>query len=214
MSQPLESCKLFSGENRYRLGDMILNEWRWKEGGEDYHLENFPDSIASEYMRKSQTQRNYDVLFQIVEQRSIDADIPEDDTLVVHLRTGDVIEEPRHTVDDILTYYTYYNDKPWSQYTPPLRYFTQKIEGLDPEINKVVLVTGSHIDIPTPKSCQYIAAIQKFFEQNGFTVELRIGGDPDQDFIYMCNAKFFIPSKGGYSTLISTIAEMLGSQIV
>ncbi len=48
-----ESCSLYSNNKGYRLGDMISNSWRWKNNGQDYHYKHFPNSIATEYMKKN-----------------------------------------------------------------------------------------------------------------------------------------------------------------
>ena len=53
-----ESCSLYSNNNGYRLGDMISTNWRWKNDGQDYHYKHFPNSIATEYMKKTKESNN------------------------------------------------------------------------------------------------------------------------------------------------------------
>ena len=70
-------------------------------------------------------------------------------------------------------------------------------------INEIILVGGYHRkNIDHSKSEEYIQKVKEFFENNNYIVETRIDGDPDDDFIFMCNAKYFVPSGGTYSLLI------------
>ena len=67
----------------------------------------------------------------------------------------------------------------------------------------------------TPKSCKYIDVIKKYFENNGHTVELRLGKPPDDDFIFMTNSKYFIPScSGNYTLLVKKIVKILGGKVL
>lgn len=46
------------------------------------------------------------------------------------------------------------------------------------------------------KSCNYIAVIKHHFEKTGFKVTTKLGGDPDNDFVFMCTVPNFISSGG------------------
>jgi hypothetical protein len=208
-------CSLFTGSTLYRLGDMIRQSNRWENDGQEYHFENFPSSIASEYMHRTNSKNNMSILEDIIRHRSTDhINLPESDTLIIHLRVGDVVENNQSTVSEILTDYTYLNSHLWSSYTPPLKHIHKKLESVKTKLRKITLVAASHEDIETPKSCQYIAAIQQYFENLGYQVTLRLGQDPDTDFIFLCNAKHLIPSSnGGFAHLIKTMCARLGGNI-
>ena len=208
-----EQCGLYSGYELYRIGDMVATIHRFLPMGEKYHLETFPDSIASEYMKKTKQLKKYNILADIVRERSwITTDLPSDKDLVVHLRVGDVVEQFSSKLSQILISYSYslhYN------YTCPIRNIHDKISKSKENFDKIILVAGSHKDILTPKSCKYIDVIKKYFENNGHTVELRLGNPPDDDFIFMTNSKYFIPScSGNYTLLIKTIVKMLGGKVL
>ena len=64
------------------------------------------------------------------------------------------------------------------------------------------------------KSYEYIMAIKTFLEKNGFEVKLRLRKNPDDDLIYASNSKYFLPSGGGYSKLISMLVKMYGGKIL
>jgi hypothetical protein len=208
-------CSLFTGSTLYRLGDMIRQSNRWESDGQEYHFENYPSSIASEYMRRTNSKNNMSVLEDIIRHRSADdINLPESDTLIIHLRVGDVVEGSQSTVSEILSDYTYLNSYLWSNYTPPLKHVRKKLESVKTKIRKITLVAASHEDIDTPKSCQYIAAIQQYLENLGYQVTLRLGQDPDTDFIFLCNATHLIPStNGGFARLIKTMCARLGGNI-
>jgi hypothetical protein len=208
---PITDCSLFTGDVLYRLGDMVGTSWRYEQGGEDYHYENFPDSIASEYMRTTKKQFDTEVLTDIVRRRGCE-DIQEN-TAVIHLRVGDVIELNPASVLEILTKYTYMNEHKFSNYTPPLKYLNTKISKLrDLGIVNIIIVAGSHIDMATPKSCLYISAVVNYFESEGFLVSTRLGQNADTDFLLMANAKVFIPSTNGWFTRMATaVSKDLGN---
>eukprot|EP01084_Bolivina_argentea_P299960 517108_1 len=103
-SQLIEFKLKYSGLNqkhhewfRYRLGDMFRSTKKsanlhW---GYQYHSQNFPNSIATQYLSKSNgTKYDYLLLYDIVKNKTKENIelIPSNDTLVIHLRTGDVID--------------------------------------------------------------------------------------------------------------------------
>jgi GR25 family glycosyltransferase involved in LPS biosynthesis len=215
----LQGLNMYTKNAGYRLGDMVkYTSWRRKDGGEQYHYQKFPNSIASEYMRLTNKENDYDILLNIVRNRSKTVTLPKANELVIHLRTGDVMDQNNeNTVEEILADWTpMFNGFNSRYYTPPLKYFADKIPVIrQHKITTVILVSGSHINIPTPKSHQYISAVKNFFEKHGFTVKLRIGKDPDEDFIFMCNSKFLIAfGEGGYSELVRTMGSKAGNTVL
>lgn len=208
-----EECSLYSGNKMYRIGDMVATIHRFLPIGEKYHLETFPDSIATEYMKKTKQLKKYNILADIVRERSKKTtDLPRNKDLIVHLRVGDVVEEFSTKLYQILISYSY---RLHHNYTCPIRNIHDKISKSKQKFSKIILVAGSHKDILTPKSCKYIDVIKKYFENNGHTVELRLGKNPDDDFIFMSNSKYFIPScSGNYTLLVKNIVKILGGKVL
>lgn len=199
-AQPLES-RLFTGKEGYRLGDMVkYKRWRNKSGGKAFHLLHFPHSIATEYMSKTDENNKLDILEEIVKKRSIQDKVPNHDELVVHLRVGDVVEYS-YSLLDSLTF--------GSSYVSSLPFLANGLKQLK-NVKSVTIIAGIHYSvISEKKSLEYIAAVRQFFLDVGLPVSLRIGGDPDDDFVFMCNANFFIPSGGGYANLVNIIRHNL-----
>jgi hypothetical protein len=208
-----ENCDLYSDNKMYRIGDMVSTYSRFLDSGEKYHLKTFPNSIASEYMKKTKKFKKYNILADIVRDRSNNTDdLPNDKDLIVHLRVGDVVEDNSNNLSQILTNYSY---NFLHNYTCPIRNIQDKINKSKENFDKIILVAGSHKDILSPRSCKYIDVVKKYFENNGHIVELRLGKNPDDDFIFMSNAKYFIPScSGNYTLLVKKIVKILGGKVL
>lgn len=213
-NKPKQFYQYLGYKNRpdYRLGDMFMMSERdryFNIGGKTYHLKNYPNSIISEYMRRTQDPSNYDILYQIIKERTTLENKPSKYDLVVHLRLGDVIDNTNDEVDDLLhsqkKYITLYK----KEYVRPSSYYKKifkQIRGCP--ISKVVLVGG----FANSKNCKYVKKIEKMFQDEGYEVNLRIGESPDKDFIYMCNSHHFVKSGGNFSNIICKIVKMNGGK--
>ena len=197
----------------YRLGDMFKTErLRSMMDGYQRHIENFPDSIAVEYMNK--LGENYQLLLQIVNERTNKHPelIPNNHTLVIHLRTGDVIDLSNHTVDEFLKFKNLTNH----HYTRPLSFYDNMFNDIKTQnitFDHVMVITGFHRNIDHKKSISYIDYIIKHIERMGYNVTLRINQNPDDDFITMCNSKYFIISGGGFSRMTANIVRLKGGKV-
>ena len=202
-----QECVLHTGNEGYRLGDMVTVK-RYREELEKYHLEKYPDSIASEYMRKTPEYDRIDILKKIIDNRRDTVQLPSEDEAIVHLRCGDVIDLDPHSVEEMLSRNTKY--KNGIQYVYPISYYLDKIPGLlAKKIRKVTLVAGSHTKLDNyKKSCMYIYALKLLFEQHNFQVKLRLAKNPDEDFIFMSNSKYFIAAKGQFSHLVEIMLQL------
>ena len=148
--------------------------------------------------------------------KKLTKDLPDKNDIIIHLRLGDVVENNSADVITILSTYTYRDIFSFTNYTPPLSYIKDKIKKINKkDINKLIFVAGSHIEMPTPKSCQYIEIIKRYFESKGYNVQTRLGRKADEDFIFMCNSRYFIPStNGGYTNLIKKMVEDMGNTVL
>ena len=189
--------KLYSNWEGYRLGDMIIHQsHRLKV--EQYHHQHFPNSIASDYMKQTTKQNDFDVLIKIIDTKNIIK--PNKDDLIIHLRLGDVIDK-HEVIDTLITNNNH-------AYIKSLQYYDTLLQNINKDIIKrIILVSGSHRDLNFKKSTLYINCIKKYCENYGFKVELRLGNHPDDDFVYMCNSTYYTPAGGGYSNLIKKIVQ-------
>ena len=200
----------------YRLGDMIdVYNGHWsrhdKEKGFDYHIKHFPNSIATEYLLKTTKSRDYQTLLNIINKRQ--PKFYPDDTLVIHLRIGDVIDENKLDLDKILSEYTKFGAG--VNYVRPIKYYTNLIDTIhNYKIKKILLVGGFHRKGNHDKSLQYVNHIKKHFENNGFNCTTRINHNADEDFLIMCNSKYFVPSGGRFSNVVKQMVILKGGTVI
>ena len=222
-----EFCKLYGGnkevneskeskeskENNlyaeYRLGDMVRSEThRSKSNGRQLHYEKYPDSLATQYMKLTNTNNNYSILKTLVTKYDSKI-IPSPHELVIHLRVGEVLDSSKYTVDEHLKDYKKYHNPAQTNYVYPLSYYKEKLDKLEKleqfkHIKSVVLVCGGCFTFST-KSKEYISKIEAFLKDKGFKVSTRQNKNPDEDFVFMCRSNHFIKSGGGFSDLIEKI---------
>ncbi len=109
----------------YRIGDMVRGF-----AGKEYHLRHYPNTIASNYLELSKGENNnLEILLSVVDSKKQEmsekglysnGDDPLPNQLVVHLRTGDVIDLSSATVQQMLDspipgWYMHCGDAPTSK---------------------------------------------------------------------------------------------------
>ena len=52
-----------------------------------------------------------------------------------------------------------------------------------------------------------------WFQSKGFSVETKMGRNPDDDVIFMAHAKHFIRGGGGYSGVVAGLVAQLGGTV-
>jgi len=139
--------KLYNPSNRmYRLGDIVhryydlFNE-KDKEEIIRTHTNQFPDSIATQYLKTTTEADDLTVLHTLMSGRP--QSHPPCTALVIHLRTGDVLDgDDLPPVTEFLSVETKGpNDL---VYAKPLKYFYHKVSQIINEgITKIILVSGT-----------------------------------------------------------------------
>jgi len=211
----------------YRLGDIVKgHQYRYRRDGWLWHKTHYPKSIATKYMKiiktlpKSKQNNNVEVLQKIINEQKYKKYHNHNSNIVIHIRTGDVIDQQKYSVDQFLS-----KERPYvtgegvvrpHYYVKPLSYYKSLLEKIDQlGLDKnIILVTGFHKEDDHSKSLQYIDKIQKFFEKNGYLVTTRINHDPDEDFVFISTSKYYIPSGGGFSLLLSSMVVSLGGMVI
>ena len=177
-----------------------------------------------------------DLLYKLVKARAVTMpkeELPSPNTLVIHLRLGDVVDEARNSVQELLFEQQYFYDttkesnrpipivEKWNAYVKPMSYFSDMLnDNLISKNNfsKVVIMGAAHKgqlykgNLTTAlKSCQYSNAIRSFLERSlsDTEVTLRLGQIPDDDMIFSSQAAGFISSGGGFSNVMQTLQRMV-----
>lgn len=205
----------------YRVGDMVLkNFWRkygfggvdHKTGeeltGEEYHLKYFPKSIASEYMKATTESEDFDLITSIIRKRAGARVAP--GTLIVHLRVGDVIDDPA------------WNDKSVKDLLLHGSSFVASLAEIDAVLRcarrhgakRIVILYGFHQQGTFRKSRIYLASVRAFCDLRGYAVELLTHSSADESLIYASTATLFARTGGGgFSVLLSRVVKANGGKV-
>lgn len=219
---------------KYRLSDFFHH----REGRKRH--EQFPSTIIYEYYKKTSEQSDYKTLCDVIDRvQSIrKVEMPRSDHCVVHLRTGDVIDNSEFTVDQLLSekrHFQYdhntreYKKEEWNNYVKPMSYYATVAKKLKKRnINDISFsynldfnpfATSKtrkifHRSNNTDKSSEYVERIKGFFLEKSFNIVNYECKDIDYDFIYMSNSCYFVPSGGGLSKTVSKIVTLKGNTVV
>lgn len=213
--------KLYNKEyHRYRIGDVFKFGKGPKYKEIKYHEKQFPDSIAAEYLTKIKDNERKDInlLKNILDNRPKLKNLPEKNSLVLHMRVGDVFcksteEKELHpmtkrlgAVDKWHDHYTKKDNPHW--WYDILAFMNEK------NIDKVYIIVGSHKPECLLESSDFIMDKINMFKKNDKYVFLRIGNSPDEDILWAKHAKNFASTGGGYGRLIGECVKKNGGVLV
>mmetsp|Transcript_28929 Transcript_28929/g.61108 ORF Transcript_28929/g.61108 Transcript_28929/m.61108 type:complete len:373 (-) Transcript_28929:159-1277(-) len=143
-------------------------------------------------------------------------EVPDPDSIVIHLRLGDVMETSNKSPVAMLKHGSIPGEhgayvRGHIKSILSVDDYLGIIDTIHPQNKKVVLVGGSHKPWLYKKSKVYAHCLQRALLRAGQDTELRLNyGTPDQDFYYMSNAKYFVASTGGFSRLIGAMVRHRG----
>jgi hypothetical protein len=123
--------------------------------------------------------------------------IPNKDTLVIHVRIGDMV-----------------NHAWMDSYVPPIPYYKRILQSLKkyPQVRKVRIIAGAHLDQNARASSKLLDDIMSIFKDH-YDTQLVLTHNPDKDFYYMCQSKYFVKSGGGFSNLIEKYVKEEGGVV-
>lgn len=195
----------------YRLSDIFKGSFIKKN--ETWYLDkvekNLPDSLGGIYIRKTkglefeQQKKNYKLLESIIDEKSKNLSLPDENDIVFHLRLGDVIRDFKN--GEVIATNSFF-----VLTLKEIQLLLDRIKENESGRN-IILFYGSHVKkINQRANDQYLEAVQNLLKKNGFTIIEKNSTNPDDDFIYMANSQKFIKSGGGFSILISDIVKRKG----
>lgn len=177
----------------YRLGDVLRVFTNGDMSRSDYKAlvnetrKTFPDSFGAIYSQRATRPYDYDVMYDLFTKEPFRKYMSPPETCALHLRVGDALNN--HAYSYPLSYYT-------SCIVPLLRQHT---------IHNIVIVTGSHTKKNLEASKEYIDRVKDIVSKVVKNVTVRAGQSPDSDFVFMATARYFVPSGGGFSKVVSNI---------
>lgn len=209
--------------NGYRLGDMVKSErFRSQINGRNFHYKFYPNSIASEYMKLTKKDFDYNTLYYIIKKKKIDK-YPSEDELVIHLRTGDILNKLNLSIDDIL-HGNFKSEEKIIDSNHEIKnikskFFFENLQISD-EIKKITLISNPRAGGRTlktdnvNKSLEYVKIISEILRNRNFEIQNRNNKNADDDLIYMAHSKYFSPSQGGFSELVKELVKKNNGVIV
>lgn len=197
--------------SQYRLGDIFKywNNLKYQKYNFEYInsiKHKYKNSIGDLYLKRNKSRKkNYELIKNIVNEKSKNyKNLPKSNEVILHLRIGDSIK-------DFKNGRFIYN----KNYATRLEYIDKIIPFL--KNKKIILIYGSHNTESQNKinlNQIYIKKLKDKLKKNKIIFEDKFTGNPDDDFIYMCNSKTFIKSGGGFSQLISQIVKRKGGKVI
>lgn len=215
----------------YRLSDMIrashfrnesctydgLNtnsDCNQGENWEQYHTRKFPDSIVVKFVQKSEKEKTdiIPTLWSILKSTDSTINLPDPNTVVLHLRVGDVIDMTsihhgrEFWENKINTWQASGKDSApaWANYTITKHDFESL--ALPPDTNKISIVYGFHTNGDHRKSIEYLQTIEEYLKKK-YEVAFETHENADDALRFMSHAKCFIRSGGGFSRLCAEMVE-------
>ena len=195
---------LYNGKywDGYRLGDILYR------GGGGFHMliksidERWVNSIAYKYKNNpnynKQKYGDVDLNYLINIIDNFEYEKPPSNTLVIHLRIGDVIGMKNNNEN-------HYWMNGVNHYVKDKKYYKEILKKIKKyKIKNIHIITGSHFNNNIEESTKFIDEIIDIFEKKYHT-KLIITNNPDKDFVYMINSKYFCPSGGNFTTIIKNI---------
>lgn len=206
----IQSSDLYNGKkwDLYRLGDVVRYPSTPSIIDTEEHLAKYPNSIASEHIRLNpgKKKNQFKLLHQIIMKRKENGTSElkmKPNSIALHMRIGDVMCAYKDI--KIKNKYTHNEDPDW------WNRFIDKIKKNN--IENIYIVAGSHTDICTLESFEYIQERKQFLKNNGFNV-FHISGDPDVTITAISGANFFTSSGGGYGRLLASVVKENGGTII
>lgn len=229
-----ENFDFYTNCEDYRFGDVFYERLGEKKTEiENKILKLYPDSICSKYINNKKQKYDFTSLFKIINNYDYNNNY-DNKTAVIHLRLGDILDDPFYENNKNLIHIKLYHNNPTDDqkypiminiikngkkikrvdnpnyYLMSLNFYKNIINQLkNMNINNIILISGSHIKCNNYYLSTYVLKIiQKLFIDNKFNVKIHIANHPDSDILTVLNNKYFVPSKGGYSLLLEDLARM------
>ena len=186
---------LYNGKKwySYRLGDLIYKPELVTDKN-DYHIK-YKNSLASEIINSGKINSGKSIL--LLKNELIKRKLKNTDFLL-HIRIGDVVAKFVKKWRD-----HYIKDEEW--WNSLVNFI--KVN----EITRVIILAGCHTPECMDESWEYLENKKIFLEKNNIDVLYRLGNSPDEDILYVSDAKYFATTGGGYGTLLGELVESFGN---
>lgn len=192
-------------KRHYRFGDVIHHRgYYWKESTTFIlNQDHLKGTILRDYIErcpdknKTVNPEKISLLYTIIQEK--DKIVPANDELVIHLRTGDVIQYDWFLNKDYKKIIQSYIDK----YQIKRVTFCTAFHYGNNITQNIFLYTDEKHEQNKVKLNELFENVTSYFKDIQFDV--KSSADIDSDFMYMCMARYFVKDGGGFSDLIKVI---------
>lgn len=209
-----------SWRNTYGLGDCIKMCARCMQG----EIDSKDQNLAKQYKRKAcylenpnyVSGGNLTVVEHLLEDygKRNNPPLPSPESLVLHLRVGDVIEKSKQSTEELLIS----GGDPWhtDEFKSSIKSIHEYLENIaESESNQVVIIGGSYKSKDYARSRVYAGCLERAIREAGYHVSMDLDApDADLDFYFMSHASKLVVSSGGYSNLIAKIMQRRGGKVI
>ena len=182
----------------YRLGDLLRGYFS-KVNATEMFCSRWPNTIGCEYAKRHKNDSDFELLRTLIR----GGETPPNDSLVVHLRLGDVLDSA-----------FYANTRGCAsargcQWVLPLPQYLKKLEHLciPKPIRTVYIVSNPNYRVRNQngKSTSYLESVVEFFRSQNYSTLTRINSSADADLRFMRNAHYFLPGQGRFADIMGRI---------
>lgn len=190
----------------------------------------YPGSIVAEVLAKHSLPGDGEALVETaVRERKDRIDLAEPQSATIHLRIGDVLDEPHLNVEDDVWLHgssptivgTHGNASRFrlAVFNHGTRDFFRRVEERFPNDTRTVYILGYANHSITgwknhSRSDVYRLQVTKFFEDKGYAVIQRDGDTPDDDLVFMAFSPFVVPTGGSFGTHACNLARLFNGTCV
>jgi hypothetical protein len=201
MNQPSrDGIKILKANQVYRVSDLVLCKGvRWQQDHATI-LEDpeFHGSILHDYLKEKSAQSDMAAFKRVVDAHKAKYEKPAADTLVIHLRLGDIMDDGQ----DWRTYKKYKNV-----------YGALPLEPRS-EVDKATIVTALHFganpvngkyfysDRARDRSFEVLQLLTEDLQARGFEVSYKSSENIDEDICFMAGSRYFVKALSELSNLI------------
>ena len=146
---------------------------------------------------------------------------PETNSLVIHLRLGDMVDMSHADVQTMLLSGANPGAGAARKWPNSIKSVHELLaDSAVANVTKVHIVGGGcwrstrHTGSECIKSSGYARCVRRAFEHQGYNPTLSIDGEnADQDFYFMAHAKHFIETSGGFSKIVAQLVTKQGGTV-
>eukprot|EP00966_Prymnesium_polylepis_P154784 3574185-Prymnesium_polylepis.1 len=202
----------------YRLGD-IFQHYSQRFNQQPGVQRKYVGSIADEYTRRTpqgpygalRERTLFGVAFPELSAEALGA-YQRAVGCVLHLRTGDVIDNSERSVDALLS-----AGASLSRHVNRAECFRRLIPRLHAHRCRTLTIDSNrHLSQNCTKSCGYLSAIVRVLHAgaHNISVRLRLGRLPDEDLRFMGLSRVFIKSRGSFSGAIALLVKHANGTVI